>query len=230
MRPEEDEMAPQIPGYSICHHHRGVVGQGSDLYDFVTRDDGRIGVLIADFGRKSPEVENSVRETTGELHHLLQADPDPALVLGQLNQRLCGLHSNQFVTLLLAVLDPNTHEFTFANAGHLLPLVRRRYGRVENLDDRSSGLPLAIVPEFEYQRETVSLGPGDLLVLFTKGLSEALNRDRHLYGRARMHRMIAGAGTDPGKLVQAVAADMEDFLDGAPPTEDCTLLVIGRAQ
>ncbi len=106
--------------------------------------------------------------------------------MNKLNDRLCGLEVERFVTMVTLVLDPQTHQLTIVNAGHMPPLCRRADGTVEELGAAVSGIPLGIVSGYEYKETAISLGPGESLTMYTDGVSDAMDADGKYYQSHRI--------------------------------------------
>jgi serine phosphatase RsbU (regulator of sigma subunit) len=130
-----------------------------------------------------------------------------------------------FVTLFYAVLDPATRSLTYCNAGHNPPLLRRADGQVEALP--RGGTALGALPDPLLKDQALSLRPGEALVAYTDGVTEAANAAGEEFGVARLCRCLEAAAPAPGRLVGAVMSELETFLAGAPLGDDVTLVVVG---
>jgi len=134
----------------------------------------------------------------------------------------------RFATAFLAVLNPQTSEIRFANAGHNPALVLRADSTAEWLG--STGIPLGLLPMCEYESSELTLGVGDTLVLYTDGITEATNPDEEEYGVERLEGVCrTHAGQPLEALAAGLEADLVDFADGVPFADDRTLVVLRRA-
>src|ERR1700680_4412050 len=124
----------------------------------------------------------------------------------------------RFTTAFLAEYDTPRHIFTYINAGHNTPILRRSSGLIERLD--VGGLPIGIQPEARYESASVALAPGDWLIIFTDGLVEAENSHQEEYGETRMLGAIAaGAASTPAQMLTRLMAEVDLFV-GATPQHD----------
>lgn len=148
------------------------------------------------------------------------------------NRRLCEQNEAQmFVTVWAGVIDKTTGVLEFVNAGHNRPFIRRTDGTVERVDE-TSGLFLGMFPDADYTKHTRTLAPGDALLLFTDGVTEAMNPSRKLYGEERLILTLAeilptqDASSPATELVAAVETDVRTFTAGAEQSDDLTLLAL----
>jgi sigma-B regulation protein RsbU (phosphoserine phosphatase) len=146
-----------------------------------------------------------------------------------LNNSVCssGL-GHRFITLAFAVLDPKAHTISVTNAGHLPPLLRTHKGPVQSLATKSSSLPLGINPDTTYSQTQVKISPGDTLILFTDGVTEAMNKTNVLYSATRLAEFAQTAPPQAEALGEAIVADVEKFCEGMPQRDDICLICIHR--
>jgi serine phosphatase RsbU (regulator of sigma subunit) len=131
----------------------------------------------------------------------------------------------RFTTAFLSEYDASRRIFTYINAGHNNPILRRSNGLVERLD--VGGLPLGIMAEAQYQSASVALGPGDWLIIFTDGLSEAENAAQEEYGETRLLAAIAaGASSTPAEMLKRFMGEIDLFVGNTPQHDDITCLLI----
>jgi sigma-B regulation protein RsbU (phosphoserine phosphatase) len=154
----------------------------------------------------------------------------PEDVVGDVNRQICrNTGAESFISFFLGELDPGSGALRYTNAGHNAPVLVRRDGRVETLQD--GGLLLGVFPEATYDLGQVELGPGDLLALYTDGVTEASNPAGEMFSEDRLvdsltrHRQ-AGAS----ELHRRVLEEVERFQEGSPPDDDLTLVLLKRAE
>jgi sigma-B regulation protein RsbU (phosphoserine phosphatase) len=150
-----------------------------------------------------------------------------------LNEQLCeaGLEE-KFITLSLSVLDIKSGHLTLSSAGHLPVLIRRSDGRVEEHGADVSGLPLGIMPEFPYRQANVQLEPGDVVVIYSDGVTDAQNPKGELYHTVdspRVNRRLAELSGSPGAVGRALLQEIREFSSGEYQADDMTLICFGRA-
>ena len=220
---------PDIPGFGLAgawHPAREVAG---DFYDVFPLGDGRWGMMIGDVADKGTAAALYM----AMIHSLILSGAlrqrSPAAVLMEVNQTILRQTSlGIFTTVFLAVLDPKNQTLQYANAGHNPPLVRRASGTIASLSP--TGAVLGLFEEAQLSETTITLGPGDAVVLYTDGVTEAWQphpRNEN-YGSDRLTAAIAAAPRKPGELLAHVEADLNAFAEGAPQQDDVTLLVLTR--
>lgn len=225
------EKPPVIPGFSIaavCQPAREV---GGDLYDFVEFPDGHWGFCVADVSGKGVPAALYMTMTKG----LLASE---GRVAGDLNELVLALNEplylagrkKTFVTLVMARLDPSTRALEIIRAGHN-PVLWRRPGHNETVYLQPDGLGLGLVSNKtlrkKLQLETIQLEPGDTVLLYSDGLTEAENPEVELFGEERLLRIVEHCDAlTAEELMQAVLAGVEVFKQGADPHDDLTLLIV----
>jgi serine phosphatase RsbU (regulator of sigma subunit) len=161
---------------------------------------------------------------------LLQADPDPARVVGQLNRGLCAARiGDRFITLLLVLVDGDRHEMTVVSAGHMAPLVRRSDGRIEEVGKAEAGLMLGVDAGQSYEPVRASLGPGDVVVLYTDGVTDAEDPDGRWLGSGRLREALASAPGGAPSVGEAILGAVRRHAAGGAQSDDMTLVCFGRA-
>jgi serine phosphatase RsbU (regulator of sigma subunit) len=147
-----------------------------------------------------------------------------------LNQNLSAENLNyRFITFVLCVLDPKLHTLTVVNAGHMPPL--RRYGsngKVEDLGAGEGGLPLGCDPQRGYRQSEVNLVPGDIVLLYTDGISESMNAQGDMYGVEAMRRLISSGPQKLEPLAEALLEDVKRFGQGSLQSDDICLVGFSR--
>jgi sigma-B regulation protein RsbU (phosphoserine phosphatase) len=226
---------PEIPGLKLAAHYQTSRRAGGDYYDFFELPDGKVGILIADVsGHGTPAAV--MMAVTHSIAHTLNGHPTPpSRLLAFVNEHLTArytLATGTFVTAFYGIYEPRTRQLTYACAGHCPPRVKRLdRGRVIALDG-SLSLPLGIDPDEAYRDVTETLEPGDALVLYTDGITEARAAGRstpsdelNLFGTDRLDDVLNGCSCDAGSLIESTLEAVESFTGGAAPTDDRTLLV-----
>jgi sigma-B regulation protein RsbU (phosphoserine phosphatase) len=159
---------------------------------------------------------------------LVEEPHDLARLVSRLDRHMStNLPDNRFVTLFLCVLDPRTGEIRYCNAGHNPPLLVREGGRVERLE--SSGTVLGILPEIGYDERSVTMGRGDVLAIFSDGITEAPRPDGEEFGESRLADLLnANRADDATAILDSVNDAVAAWTAGAAPADDITLLVVRR--
>ncbi len=198
-----------------------------DYYDLFPLPDGSLAFLIADVSGKGTSAAFYAAETKGVLSALDKVALDPREVASRLNAIWCQGHGKSlFLTLAYGTFHPRTGRFAFVRAGHPPAFLRRADGTVERLNPRGLGIGLTAA-QFAGALELAegTLEPGDRLVFYTDGLTEALDPSDTLYGEARLAALLAQPAED---FQAAILADAVAFTAGRPLADDLTLLILGR--
>ena len=198
---------------------------GGDFYDFYFAGSGKLALVIADVSGKGIPAALFMMRAKATVQSYLKSGLGIVEAVGKTNHRLTANNdANMFVTMWIGIVDLATGEVEYVNAGHNPPLVKRADGSVEYLTAKS-GPPLAVADGVGFRRQSLALGPGDGLLLYTDGVTEATNRAKELYGEGRLLRTMQGLlGTrDAGSLIDGILKSVGDFVDGAEQADDITL-------
>lgn len=200
---------------------------GGDFYDFFLVDDDHLAVVIADVSGKgvSAALFMVIAKTLIKDH--TQSGKPPEEVFTEVNRQLCEANDeNLFVTAWMGVLEISTGKLVYVNAGHNPPVIGRKNGETEFLRSRP-GFVLAGLDFTKYRAGSLELMPGDLLYLYTDGVTEAMNTAQELYGEERLKRTLdANVSAAPEEIFKAVKKDLDDFVADAPQFDDITMLAM----
>ncbi len=221
--------APRIPEYDFFEFYESAHQLGGDYYDYVELPGGRLAVVVADVSGKGISASLLMAKLSAETRYFLAGEPSPAQAMGRLNRAFCdSAWEDRFVTMVVAVLDPRRHEVTLVNAGHLPPLLRRGTDVVEAVGEMETSLPLGVSCDVDYQELVVPLAQGQSLVLYTDGITEAMNANDDLYGQ---QRLLAVLGLEVERVAQVgrrILADVKRFVGPRPQSDDMCLTCFGR--
>jgi phosphoserine phosphatase RsbU/P len=220
---------PEIPGLDIGSYYQTAKNAGGDYYDFFPLPGGKLGMLIADVsGHGTPAAV--VMAVTHSIAHTHDGEPDPpSKLLNFINKHLAARYTNgtgTFVTAFYGIYDPATRELRFANAGHNPPRLKRGKGGPNGIVEGAANLPLGIDEDEIYVDDVQTLQPGDILVLYTDGITEARSPDGELFGTDRLDQVIADSEQSSQELIDETLIRVERFANYAPPTDDRTMVVI----
>lgn len=202
---------------------------GGDLFDFFFIDDDRLAFLIGDVSGKGIPAAIYMAVCRTMIRAVASQVVDPGECLRKVNMMLIPeSEMTTFVTVFYGVYNTRTGEIRYCNGGHNLPYVRRADGLVEMLE-ATEGLLLGKIPNIEYDVKKVKLAKGDMIVLYTDGVTEAMDPDGEMYEEARFEEFLARPTNDnPGHLVKGAMADVLSFTRGAEPSDDITLLALSH--
>jgi len=227
MRMLPQGMPPLTPESSvdIAAELRPAKTVGGDFYDFHLTQDQKLYVCIGDVSGKGVPAALMMAVTRALFRSLILRGESPAEIMSAINRQLCDeTDAAMFVTAWCAVLDLRTGELCFSNAGHNPPLLIGANGEVREIAARP-GLVLGYLPPFKYVEETASLRPGEVLFLYTDGISEATNLSDELFSVDRLKEALRGSASESvANIAHATLASVEKFVGEAPQSDDLTLL------
>ena len=202
---------------------------GGDFFDVVQLDGGRIGLAIADVSDKGVPAALFMMSSRTLLKGSAIGLSEPGKVLQEVNDLLADDNeSAMFVTVLYAVYDPPTGRLSYANGGHNLPVIFHADGSSTVLP-YTQGLALAVLSGFDFEEGEVTLAPGDTLVLYTDGVSEAMDIEKEEFGMERLRAVFAGGQPESAETAnEAVFAAVREFVGDAPQSDDITCLTLKR--
>lgn len=220
------QQMPVIPGASVAGACRPALGVGGDYYDLIDLGDGRIGFAIGDVSGKGISAALLMASLRASLRGVALDSPRNFAVLMHKVNRLVyeASASNRYATFFFAAYDPRTRRLDCVNAGHNPPVILRR-GETHRLE--TGGPVVGLLPSAPYIEQALTLEPGDLLLLYTDGISEAMTRTDEEWGE---DRMIAAARTVQNQtapeILRALFAAADTFTAEAPQHDDMTILVL----
>jgi sigma-B regulation protein RsbU (phosphoserine phosphatase) len=219
---------PKIPTMQVAAHYQTSQRAGGDYYDFFPLPGGQWGILIADVsGHGTPAAV--LMAVTHTIAHTYPGPPvPPGELLRHVNRVLAERYTAEtgaFVTAFYAVYDPATRTIRHASAGHPPPRLKRCADGSLALLDGHHGLPLGIMPDEEYPEGRAELVPGDQIVFYTDGVTEAEDPAGEAFGLKRLDHVLENCAVGAGDLLKEVLRALEAFTAGRPPTDDRTVLV-----
>jgi serine phosphatase RsbU (regulator of sigma subunit)/anti-sigma regulatory factor (Ser/Thr protein kinase) len=200
--------APELKGWRLAAFYRSAREVGGDFYDFIELDDGSLGLVIGDVTDKGVPAALMMASTRSIIRSVAQRVGSPGEVLAIVNDQLCPeMPPKMFVTCLYAVLDPGTGRLVYANAGHNLP-----YRKVVHVVDelKARGMPLGLMPGSHYEEKEVEIGPGEIVLFSSDGISEAHDREGEMFGCPRIVDVVRRHSTDDD-LRDDLLAELDQF-------------------
>jgi sigma-B regulation protein RsbU (phosphoserine phosphatase) len=219
--------SPQIEGYSFYDYYEPANTVGGDFFDYIELRDGRVVVLVADVVGHGIAAALMMAKVSAESKFSLANEPVVNEAVTQLNDVICGLNLDRFVTMIMVVIDPKTHEVTIVNAGHMAPIWKKSTGEVAEPGSDLKGLPIGINAGHKYEKRTIKLEPGDSLTLYTDGINECSDGDG-MYGIERLHELVKSGDSDPAQLGDKIVTDVRSFMDGEPQEDDMCIVCLAR--
>lgn len=219
---------PNPPGWDIFGFSVPARHVGGDCYDVIEMDDGRLAITIGDVAGKGAPAAILMANVQAAVRALAESGVPADQLVGRVNTLVHSYTADSvFVTFFYAVLDTRTQQLTYVNAGHNPPCVLRSDGRREYLD--KGGLVVGIMPGIEYEQATVTLGTGDDLVLYTDGITEAMNVEEEMFGEERLEELlVAHRHKSARDIEEHVYTEIRDFAAGAAQADDLTMVIVKR--
>ena len=219
---------PQIEGYEFQGISFSCYEIGGDYYDFITTPSDKMLVALGDVSGKGTAAALLMSSLHAAIHAQVAADSQLHETILAVNAYLAEITpANRFVTLFATELDPASGSLRYINAGHNPPLIGRTDGTVEQLS--SGGLPLGIMEGAEYEVGDAQLNPGEVLVIYSDGVSEAVNLSEEEFGTERLSDVIkSNLSSSAAGIRDKVESALSAFTQTAPANDDITLVIVKR--
>ena len=222
------KTVPAIPTLDIAASYRTSRWAGGDYYDFFPLPEGKWGILIADVSGHGTPAAVLMAVTHSLAHGFPGPHDPPSALLDRVNQQLATLYTadnESFVTAFYGIYDPARRELSYSSAGHNPPRLKRCDADHVELLDGARRLPLGLFADEVYENTTLALVPGDRLVFYTDGITEAFATDGQIFGERKLDEILGKCcGGDANELVEDVLREVRAFTADAPPSDDQTLL------
>lgn len=219
---------PTIPGYDISGHNTPSGQVGGDYYDFIRIVDSHLGIPIADVSGKGMPAALVMASFRASLIAEIRNNYSIRTIVEKVNSLLCeSLESGVYVTGVYSVLDSINHILTFSNFGHNPPLLLRRDGQVELLTE--GGMILGVSPQARFEERALMLQPGELVVMYTDGVTEVFDREGREFGREGLTRVVEDSRDKScAEIADAVRNAVADHAATGSVFDDLTLVVLKR--
>ncbi len=222
--------APEVAGLELAGSSIPCKGVGGDYYDFLQFPDGRIGIVVADVAGKGMPAALLASNLQARVQVLSQQPIALDMLVAQLNNSIqpqCP--DNRFITCFICVVNPQTGELVYCNCGHNPAILLRATGEAELLTE--GGLFIGRLRNLKFKETAIQLREGDLVVLFSDGVTEARRIDgEDFYGDERFEAILRQSAALPAhEVVRAVRDSVNRFLENSPPADDITLVVVRRS-
>ena len=219
---------PAVPGFELQGISFPSYEIGGDYYDFILCDDHRLVVALGDVSGKGTSAALLMSSLHAAVHAQVSLCRPITETISAVNRYLAdNTPSNRFVTLFYAELDPLTGSLSFINAGHNPPLIVHAAGTVENLS--AGGLPLGIRADADYREGRTQLQPSDVLVIYSDGVSEAVNPQGAEFGTDRLYEVVShNLNASAAGIRDRIEAALTKWAQGTPAADDITLVIVKR--
>ncbi|MFL6200419.1 MAG: PP2C family protein-serine/threonine phosphatase [Thermoanaerobaculia bacterium] len=220
--------APAVPGYQVVGWNRPARQVGGDYYDLLALPDGRVELVVGDVSGKGIPAALMVSTLHSALRLLLEEAGFGPSLLERLNRHILeSSMANKFITLLMAELEPGSGLLRYLNAGHNPGFLVRPNGRVEELS--SGGVPLGLLPNSRYQPRELVVEPGDIVCLYSDGITEATSIDEEELGTERLIELLRKhQGFTLQEVLETIQGAVTRFAVGVPQYDDQTVVLLRR--
>jgi sigma-B regulation protein RsbU (phosphoserine phosphatase) len=221
---------PEVAGVELAAANIPARHIGGDYYDVFALSRGRLAFLVADVSGKGIPAALLVSTVHAAVHLQIDQADTIAELVERIDRHLRRFAATRkFLTLFFGVLEPDTGTLRYVSAGHNPALLVRKNGRTDHLE--STGVPVGMLPNSSWREETRVMGPGDLLCVYSDGLTEAVNSADEEYGLDRLSREIESRRDHPAKtLCGEILDSVEQFASGMPQYDDQTLMLLRRTE
>jgi serine phosphatase RsbU (regulator of sigma subunit) len=222
---------PEVPGYSFFAHYQSAQEVGGDYYDFIPVPQRGLGIMLGDVAGKGVPAALLMAKISADARFCMLTEAQPEMAITELNTYLhqAGL-SDRFVTLAAALLDPVRHQVVFVNAGHPSPLIyRKATGKIEEVVPRDlTGFPLGVVEGFAYDPCPVALMPGDSVVTFSDGVTDARNKQDADFQMQGIYNALREGPYTPQAMGAKLVKAVEQHSLGCKQHDDISVVCFGR--
>ncbi|HKP36292.1 MAG TPA: SpoIIE family protein phosphatase [Pyrinomonadaceae bacterium] len=219
---------PQLNGYELQGISFPCYEIGGDYYDFIQRANGNLVVALGDVSGKGTAAALLMSSLHAAVHAQVESHDEPVKTIEAINRYLVeSIPANRFVTLFYTELDPKTGTLAFLNAGHNPPLIVHPGGTMEQL--ASGGLPLGIMADADFREGRTKLAHGDVLVIYSDGVSEAVNPAGEEFGPTRLYEVVSrNLDASAAGIRDRIESALTKFCQGTPAADDITLVIVKR--
>ena len=222
------QNSPDVKGYRLSSFYKAAHHIGGDYFDYISLPRGRVAIVVADVVGHGVAAAMFMAKLSAETRFCLASEPSLATAVEKLNDRMSDLQVERFITFLVVVIDPLSDSAVVVNAGHMAPIVRSASDKsISEPGEEESGLPIAIDSGMDYESIKFQMDVGDVAVMFTDGLNEAMNSADEEYGIDRVRELTAKGGSAE-EIKDRLVKDVTDFIGDAPPFDDMCIVVIER--
>ena len=192
---------PQVAGMQFCASYKAALEVSGDFYDFIPLEGGRLAIVVGDVAGKGIPAALMMARMSSAVREFALTEDDPRRAVARVNERLTAMDAEgSFITLIFALLDPHSRTLELVNAGHPPPLLRKgSTGRVSAIQS-CTNFPVGVMPGAEFEAESFRIEPGDLVCLYSDGITEAMDAPAEKL-RQRSSEIRRGAAGRFGRAV-----------------------------
>ncbi|HRA87267.1 MAG TPA: SpoIIE family protein phosphatase [Planctomycetaceae bacterium] len=223
------EKMPNVKGYRFFASYDAAQAVGGDYFDCFMISPTKVCVSFGDVAGKGVPGALIMSRIASVVQNTMSFTDDVRTAIHRINAHMChSMVEGRFVTYILGVIDLEKNRITLANAGHMSPLIRNANGDVAEFDENTIGIPIGIMDDYSYDVVERDIAVGEMFVLVTDGVDEAMNPDGDLYTKERVQNFVAAGSPDPEILGKALLADVRIHANGRDQNDDITIMTFGR--
>jgi serine phosphatase RsbU (regulator of sigma subunit) len=223
------QVMPKVDGYDFYASYHSALAVGGDYYNIIPLKSRKVCIAFGDVAGKGVPGALVMSRLSSVVETTMAFTDDVADAIESINNHMCA-HSadGRFVTFILAVIDLDTHAMSLVNAGHMSPVIRKPDGTVESFHEEQIGIPIGILEDYPYEVVTRVIQPGEMLVIVTDGVDEAMNPAGELYTKERVLEFVKAGSPNAARLGIALLEDVRRHAAGRPQNDDITIMAFGR--
>ncbi|GEM_PF-247589 len=219
------DAPPNYPGLSFAANTIPAKFVGGDFYDFIDLGENCVGMVLGDVSGKGVSAALYMARLMSDFRYASMIEPDPEKIMKNVNNGLAKRSRNgMFATALFLLLDMETKILRISNAGHHSILIKSKAGTITETG-QAGGIPLGIIENAQYEKQEIQLNLGDMVVAYSDGAIEPMNKDKQQFGIKRFRSVIADTENSPKLLIANLEKAISEFSHGKTPFDDLTLLV-----
>ncbi len=223
------DKLPDAEGYRFFASYDAAQAVGGDYFDCFLIGPRKVCVSFGDVAGKGVPGALIMSRMASVVQSTMSFTDDVRIAIQRINSHMChNMVEGRFVTYILGVIDLEKNRITMANAGHMSPMIRKVNGEVEEFNHETIGIPVGIINGYPYEVVERKIAVGDMFVLVTDGVDEAMDPDGNLYTKERVHKFVANGSPDPEVLGRALLADVRVHANGREQNDDITIMTFGR--
>jgi len=223
------EKLPEVPGYQFYASYESAQAVGGDYYDCLVLPGDRVCLAFGDVAGKGVPASLVMSRLSSVVQNTLEFVTEAGEAVRRINDHMCAnAIEGRFVTFVLTMIDLRSNELSVVIAGHMSPMIRLADGTIEEFPEDSVGLPLGIVNGMEFEVNRRVLAPGETVVIYTDGISEAMDPSNELYGLERLRDKICHTVGGADVVGSAILTDVKRHAGGREQNDDITLMAVSR--
>ena len=222
-------VPPKIKGFEVFDFYEAAHQVGGDYFSYIPLGENRLAVVLADVSGKGVSAALVMAALSADVRYTLAIEADVAKAVTLLNASFMRSGwDDRFATFVVVVLDSTTNMVSVVSAGHLPTYLRKADGSVESVGFEEAGLPLGVDPTYAYEAAEVTVDAGSTLVLYTDGISEAMDHKNEIYGLKRLEEVLSEPADSPAAVGRRLLVDVERHAAGQVRSDDMCLVCVGR--